>query len=211
MGNLMELRRRMIMAMNDIPDYLYLPSAYERIPYVIADGYQAVRTIGYVPIIGDEFHIRFKTNTNGANGTIISAGAGTYQVVLIGGFSGGGWYCKYFSSTTYSVTPNYSANTWYDLDINSTGTVTTNGQTFSCPPESELDGTATDLFLCERRNWSQQYNGSISEFWIKNNGKYKVYLIPCIRKSDQKVGLYNTINKTFHSSANGRNEFIAGT
>lgn len=205
MGNLMELRRRMIMAMNDIPDYLQLPSAYERIPYVTANGNQVIRTITYVPVLGDEFHMRFK----GAGGTPFSAGVGTYQIVLIGGFSDTGWYCRFFSSATYEIYAGYSANNWYDVDISSTGTLTTNGKTFSCPPEAELDGTATDLFLCERRNWSAQYNGSISEFWIKNNNKFKVYLIPCMRKSDQKVGMYDTISKTFHVSA--RNDFIAGT
>lgn len=115
--------------MDGIPDYLRLPSAYEKIPYVTADGNQSIRTM-YEPILGDEFHFRF----NGAHETILSAGAGTYQVVFIGGYSNTGWYCKYFSSATYNVTANYSADTWYDLDIDSNGVLTTNGQTFSCPP-----------------------------------------------------------------------------
>lgn len=205
MGNLMELRRRIIITMNNIPDYLYLPSDYERIPYITANGNQAIRTINYVPVTGDEFHMRFK----GAGGTPFSAGTGTYQATLIGGFSNTGWYCKYLSSTTYYVAANYSANTWYDVDIDSSGKLTTNGQTFSCPPQSELDGTATNLFIGERRNGTQPYSGSISEFWIKNNGKFKLYLIPCQRKVDQKVGMYDTISKTFHVSV--KNDFIAGT
>ena len=141
--------------------------------------------------------------------TLFSAGVGTYQLVLIGGFSSSGWYCKFFSSATYTIQCNYSANNWYDVDINQYGTLTTNGHTYSCPTESELDGTATNLWLAERRNWSQRYVGDIAEFWIKNNGNYKMYLIPCKRKSDQKVGMYDTISKTFFTSA--RNDFIAGT
>lgn len=202
MGNIIELRRRIIMG-GVIPESSIIPSGYEQISYITADGNQSLRTT-YEPILGDEFHIRFK----GVNGTIISAGAGTYQVVLIGGFSNTGWYCKFFSSSTYSVTPSYSSTTWYDLDINASGILTTNNKTFSCSPESELDGTAKNLWIAERRNSSTPYTGSISEFWIKNNGQYKMYLIPCIRKRDQIVGMYDTVSKTFFISA--KNNFIAG-
>ena len=130
MGSLMELRRRMIMTMNNIPDYLYLPSDYERIPYITANGNQAIRTMNYIPMLGDEFHMRFK----GAGGTPFSAGVGTYQTTLIGGFSDTGWYCRFFSSATYEIRAGYSANNWYNIDISSTGTLTTNGQTFLCSP-----------------------------------------------------------------------------
>lgn len=116
----MDIRRRIIM--DGIPEHLRLPSAYEKIPYITADGNQSLRT-NYEPILGDELHIRFK----GISRTLLSAGTGTYQVVLIGGFSNTGWYCKFFSSTTYNVTSSCSATTWYDLDIDSDGTVATNG------------------------------------------------------------------------------------
>lgn len=204
MGNLMELRHRMMMAMNNIPDYLQLPSDYEKIPYVTANGNQSLRT-AYTPTQYDEFHLRF---TGGGSGTIISAGTGTYQLVIIGGFSNTGWYYKYFSSATISAAANYTGGVWYDADIDSNGTMHTNDKTFACAYNAPLDGD-TNLFLFERRNFSQLYTGSLSEFWIKNNGIYKMYLIPCKRKSDQKVGMYDTIEKHFYTSA--RNDFIAGT
>jgi len=198
---LMTLRHRMVDAM---PYYLRLPSTYEKLPYVTANGNQAIRT-SYVPVQNDEFHARFK----GASGTLLSAGAGTYQLVIIGGFSGEGWYYRYFASSTVSANAEYTASTWYDLDIDTTGKMTTNGKTFTSAYQSALDGNATDMWICERRNATQQYSGSIAEFWIKNNGKFKMYLIPCKRKSDNKVGMYDTINKTFYTSS--RNDFVAGT
>ena len=202
MGSLMDIRRRILM--DGIPDYLRLPSAYEKIPYVTADGNQVIRS-GYVPVRYDEFHIRF----NGVNGTLLSAGAGTYPLLLLSGFSNTGWYYKNMNSDTIDVTAQYAANTWYDVDIDSDGTLYTNGKSYACAYQAELDGTATDMYLFERRNWTSRYTGSVSEFWIKNNGEYKMYLIPCIRKSDQKVGMYDTVSKTFFTSA--RNDFIAGT
>ena len=204
MGGLMELRYRMMM--DSMPYYLRLPSDYEKIPYVTADGNQVIRT-DYVPMQYDEFHIRFM-NMN-INGTLISAGAGTYQTILVGGYSKTGWYYRYFNSSTTSVTAGYEDDVWYDIDIDSNGTIHTNGKTFTSTYQAPLDGTATNLYLFERRNWTQLYSGSVSEFWIKNNGQYKMYLIPCRRKSDQKVGMYDTIGKQFYTSA--RNDFIAGT
>lgn len=198
----MELRH-MTMT-NGVPDYLRLPSIYEKLPYVTANGNQSLRT-SYYPVLGDEVHFRFK----GVDGTILSAGNGTYQMVFIGGFANTGWYCRYFTSTTYNIRADYSADTWYDVDVDASGTLITNGKTYSLSPVSELDGTATDMWIAERRSAMQRYNGSIAELWIKNNGKYKMYLIPCRRKSDQKVGMYDTISKTFFVSS--RNDFIAGT
>lgn len=203
MGSLMELRHRMMMY--STPSTYPLPDGYEQLPYITANGNQAIRTITYVPTQYDEFHIRL----NSANGTILSAGNGTYQLVLIGGFTSTGWYYKYFSSGAVEAQTNYTIGDWYDIDIDSNGVLYSNGKSFTSTYEAPLDGTATNLFLFERRNWAQQYNGSVSEFWIKNNGEYKMYMIPCIRTSDQKVGMYDTIGKTFHTSSRG--DFIAGT
>ena len=204
MGSLMELRHRMMM--DSMPDDLRLPSDYEKIPYVTADGNQVIRT-NYIPDRYDEFHLRFKDV--GINGTLLSAGAGTYQIVMIGGAGGAGWYYRYFSSSTISATADYVSGVWYDADIDTNGILHTNGKAITCPYEAPLDGTATNLYLFERRNWTQRCTGSLSEFWIKNNGQYKMYLIPCRRKSDQKVGMYDTVSKTFFTSA--RSDFIAGT
>ena len=201
----MDIRRRIMM--NSIPNYLRLPSAYEKIPYVTADGNQVIRT-EYHPVNGDEYHARFSPIT-GTGGTLFSAGAGTYQLVLIVGFSGTGWYYRYMRSDTTYVKGEYTLNEWYDIDIDGDGTLHTNGITVACQYEAPLDGTATNLYLFERRNWTQPYSGSVSEFWIKNNSQYKMYFIPCRRKSDQKVGMYDTIGKQFYTSA--RSDFIAGT
>ena len=147
MGSLMELRYGIMM--NGMPDYLRLPSAYEKIPYVTADGNQSLRTT-YVPVQYDEFHIRFKGAN--VNGTLLSAGTGTYQTVLIGGFGGSGWYYRYFASSTISANAGYVAEQWHDIDIDSEGVLHTNDKTFTSPYQSALDGTATNLYLFERRN-----------------------------------------------------------
>ena len=203
MGSMMGLRRRIMMC--NVSDPSPLPSAYEKLPYITADGNQSLRP-NYFPVKDDEFHVRYK----GQNGTLFSAGVNTYQLVLISGFSSTGWYYKYFSSATGSANFLLSNNSWYDLDIDKNGVLTIDGKSITVPYEAPLDGSSgTDLWIAERRSWTTRYTGSIAEFWIKNSGEFKMYLIPCIRKSDQKVGMYDTISKTFFTSA--RNDFIAGT
>ena len=203
MGSLMELRRRTIAG---IPDYLQLPSAYTRIPYITADGNQVIRST-YLPVQYDEFHIRYKGQSQ--SGTLISAGNGTYQLVLIGGYSSTGWYYRYFSSTTASAAFDLLTNAWYDLDIDSDGTMHIDGKSIRSAYEGPIDGTGPELYIAERRNWTGRYTGSIAEFSIKNSGEYKMYLIPCKRKLDGKVGMYDTISKEFLTS--GRSDFIEGT
>lgn len=181
-----------------------LPSDYEQLPYITADGNQSLRT-NYIPVQNDEFHIRYK----GQNGTLISAGNNTYQLLLVGGFSYTGWYYKYFSNAAGSAAFELSTNSWYDIEIDKNGVMRIDGKSVTVPYEAALDGTATDLWIAERRNGSTGYSGSIAEFWIKNNDEYKMRLIPCRRNSDQKVGMYDTVSETFFASS--KNDFIAGT
>ena len=181
-----------------------LPAEYEKLPYVTANGNQSLRP-NYVPVQNDEFHIRFK----GINGALMSAGTGTRSLLLLSGFSNTGWYFKYFSAATGSATFSLSSDTWYDADIYSDGTLRIGGSSVKVPYEGALDGTSTDLWIAQRRNGVSGYTGSIAEFWIKNGNEYKLRLIPCKRKSDQKAGMYDTVHNTFHASA--LNDFIAGT
>ena len=203
MGSMMELRR-MIM-MHNMPDSSTLPAIYEQLSYITADGNQSLRP-NYFPLKDDEFHVRYK----GQTGTLFSAGVNTYQLTLISGFSSTGWYYKYFSSATGSAGFSLSNNNWYDLDIDKNGVLSIDGKSITVPYEAPIDGsTGTDLWIAERRNWSTRYTGSIAKFQIENNGELKLNLIPCMRKSDQKVGMYDTVTKTFYASS--RNDFIAGT
>ena len=42
--------------------------------------------------------------------------------------------------------------------------------------------------------------------YVKKSGVYTVKLIPCVRKSDNKPGMYDTVTKTFYTNA-GNGEF----
>ena len=185
-----------------------LPAGYTKLPYITADGNQSLRT-SYVPVQNDEFHCRF-TIGSGASSThgLFSAGTGTYQLLLLTGFSNTGFYYKFFSSATGEVKPNLAKNTWYDADINSSGTLSLNGGTWTRAYTNAIDGANNTLWLFQRRDGSGKWFGNISEFWITNNSVDKIRLIPCLQKSDNKAGMYDTVSKTFYGSS--LNDFIAG-
>lgn len=186
-----------------------LPAGFRELSYITANGNQSLR-LNYTPVQGDEIHCKF-TIGDGVSSThgLFSAGTDTYQFLLLTGFSNTGFYYKYFSSATVEVKANLSKNTWYDADINSGGVLSLNGGTWTRAYTNALDGANTTLWLFQRHDGGSKWFGSISEFWITNGGEYKVKLIPCLRKSDSKAGMYDTVSKTFYGSS--LNDFIAGT
>ena len=44
-------------------------------------------------------------------------------------------------------------------------------------------------------------------FTAKANGTFIMKMIPCVRKSDNKPGMYDTVSKTFFTNA-GTGEFV---
>lgn len=184
-----------------------LPAEYSKLPYITADGNQSLR-LDYVPVQNDEFHCRFTIGSNYGTKALISAGTGSYQLVLLTMADYAGFFYRYFSAGSAARwAASYVKDTWYDIDIDKTGLCVSNGASVTCPYGGALDGNDTTLWLFQRRNATSNYIGSMSEFWITNNGEYKVKLIPCLRKSDNKAGMYDTVSKTFYGSS--LNDFIA--
>ena len=200
---MMELRRQIIAGGRRSE----LPAGYTKLPYITADGNQSLR-LNYTPVQNDEFHCKFTANSAGSR-ALISAGTGTYQLVLLSRSNCEGFYYKYFSSGgALSLMAGYTNGAWYDVDIDKNGVCTSNGVSITTPYGGALDGANTSLWLFQRRDGSGKYIGSMSEFWIMNGGEYKVKLIPCLRKSDSKAGMYDTVSKQFYASS--LNDFIAG-
>ena len=174
---MMELRRQIIAGARQSE----LPAGYTKLPYITADGNQSLR-LNYTPVHNDEFHCKFTIATT-AISSLISAGTGTYQLIVMSRSDYRGFYYKYFSSGgAKELSGAFASSTWYDLDIDKNGIATINEITATNPYVSALDGANTSLWLFQRRDGSGKYIGSMSEFWIMNGGEYKVKLIPCLRK-----------------------------
>lgn len=184
----------------------FIPPAYQQIEYISYDGTQHIRT-DYVPVIGDEIKIKFLfTGTNDYEG-LLSAGNGTYQLILLkyGRSTESNFYYKYFASgSAKEIKWPLQVGTWHEISISSDGTASSEGYSMTSPPESQLDGSQTTLWLLRRRNTNYPCYGSLAYCKIKNNGVTKLNLIPGRRVSDGVIGMYDTVSKTFYGSAGNR-------
>lgn len=198
----MQARRRLFMMQSE------LPSAYRRVEYLEANGTQYIQT-DYTPVENDEFNMRLYSKSADLN-CPFSAGTGTYQTVAA--ISGGVLYVRYFATNGASL-GNFAKNVIRRIVIQKTGHIIVYDDQGEMKAEATslyrhaLDGVDTTLSLFARRNYSLGFSGRIYGFSITNNEVEKVYLIPCVRKSDSKPGMYDTVTKTFFTNA-GTGEFI---
>lgn len=51
--------------------------------------------------------------------------------------------------------------------------------------------------------------GAMYEYWIKLDGNYEIHMIPCYRKSNNEIGMYDMANDIFYTN-NGTGAFTKG-
>lgn len=196
-------RRREILAISQNP--------YVNVGYIKADGTQYIQT-DYTPVENDEIDVKFYLDVNNSE-ALYSAGSGVYQSVAV--ISNGTLYVRNFSANTANM-GSTAKDAWWRLHISNTGVCILYTESGSIAAQSNvqyagaLDGNNVELRLFKRANNNQPLHGRISEFTITNNGTTKLHLIPCIRKSDSKPGMYDIVSKTFYTNA-GTGEFIIPT
>lgn len=200
----MQRRRELLMQMQTDP----FTSRYTQIDYLEADGTQYIQT-DYTPVENDEFNMRLYSNSATLN-CPFSAGTGTYQTIAV--INGGLLYVRYFATTAANLGA-FAKSVLRRIIIQKTGYIIVYDDqdgiraAATSSYEHALDGADTTLALFARRNYSQSFSGRIYGFAIINNGVDKIRLIPCVRKSDSKPGMYDTVTKTFYTNA-GTGEFI---
>jgi len=193
-------RRREILAISQNP--------YIMVDYLGANGTQYIQT-DYTPVENDEIDVKFYFDDNRTE-ALYSAGNGSYQSVAI--ISNGTLYVRNFSTNAANM-GQIAKDAWRLLRIYYTGACILYSESGSILAQANtqyqgaLDGDNVELRLFKRANNNQPFHGRISEFTITNNGATKLHLIPCVRKSDSKPGMYDTVSKTFYTNA-GTGEFI---
>ena len=195
-----------------------LPDEYQKVEYIESTGTQYIE-LDYVPQRYDEITSKFSMTSvpSGASNSmaLFSAGTGTYQLIFLlanvsSGNSVNGAYYKYFASgdaTRFNFYP--SANTQYTVHVASDGGVTCNGYSNSSSYGGSLDANE-NLFLMKRANNTAPFMGRLYSFKIQNDGETVVELIPCYRKSDDVIGLYDYATGTFYTNA-GTGTFTKGS
>lgn len=195
-----EFRRRLLMQSKS-----ELPSVYQRVEYIESQGAQAI-TLDY--IVQEDDTIDFDYMSTKAVGETHLTQA-TNGVVGI-------WY-NYTSYVYirfgYNASVNIGPVKWQIkqhciLEKNRViiDGVTTALEYLSMPnrPQTIFAGLKSDGVAYYSFSFARIYAYS-----IYNDSETKIHLIPCYRKSDGEIGLYDTINNIFYTNL-GTGEFLKG-
>jgi hypothetical protein len=180
-----------------------LPSAYQQVEYIESQGAQII-TLDYIVQEDDTIDFTFYLVQDGESHLTHSTDGIT-----------GIWYN--YASRVYvrfaasSSTLIGSASFWQVRNVKlKKGKINDNGEIISLPFNS-MPNVPQNIFAGRRPNntyYSYSY-ARIYAYSIYNENETKINLIPCYRKSDGEIGLYDTINKKFYTNL-GTGEFLKG-
>lgn len=187
-----------------------LPPGYKKVEYIQSTNNAFIST-NYIPTRYDEFDIEFMIDaTPAAYFALFSSGIGTYQLIYLLTSGTKNSYFRYFSSNASASKIDLSLGVWYRLTLSRDGVVSVNGKSQSYTYQNEIDGNYGTMYILRRRDDTNRSVGKIKSFKVTNNGVLKLNLVPCVRLSDNVAGAYDTVTKTFYSSASSNEEFTPG-
>ena len=163
---------------------------YVQLEYLECTGSQWIDT-GCVPVIGDSISVEFLFSSYN-NMAIFSAGTGLYQTTLVIA-SDRRLFMRYFSTSSAPDFGFYfSTGVWYSFDVQGDGSATINGSYHAnATPLSGVGANETMRIFC-RANGTSFLQGKIRGFAVRDaNGSLVRSLVPCIRLSDGKPGMYD--------------------
>lgn len=182
-------RRRQLMAMQTGG----LPREYRRVEYIESVGGQRIDTIVTGPA---EWHITAKSE------------AASGSRILIGRYYNAGHYAGTFNTLWTlggGVNSAVPATNWQDIVV-------------SFPDDKSVNLTIGEETLTRAGSPTNRtytlfgndvYNSmaKVKRCVCYQNGAIVANFVPCVRKSDSKPGMYDTVSKTFYTNA-GTGEFI---
>ena len=166
-----------------------LPGAYQAVDYIQRDVEGAIILIPFdtLNVANCDIYATF---------TIIGPALG--ERAYMGASSGLGksaWEI-YFPYVVWAVSNN---------GISTDGTIATIGTQGSV--HVKMDDRDRILTLGQYRYGAYQSENRIHYCRVERSGDVVLELLPCVRKSDSKPGMYDTVSKTFYTNA-GSGEFI---
>lgn len=205
--------------------YSRLPNAYQEVEYIESSGKQYIDT-GICPNNNTYMHLRLYTACTGSfyvsgsrasGGNIYFGQTGTLSASKISATvngisatastSGGSYWKRLSSGQTYEVTLQTNGDGTYFYEIIDE----TNKQTYSITKEyDELGDISVPILLFALRN-DNIISGTnrLYEYTLIQNGSKVRDFLPCYRKSDNEVGLYDLVSQTFFTN-DGSGSFTPG-
>lgn len=184
-----------------------LPSAYQRVEYIESTGEQKI-ILNYIVQENDEIYLQYEfMGFNGSDNQFYSASDGTFGIWF--DFHGKNFiYCRFGSKSSFNTSLN--ASQYIGFSILKKGSFQINGNTYSMSYNGMPNDTLR-LFasLNSQGVWTAFSKYKMFDFHVSENGEKKLHLIPCYRKSDGEIGLYDIINNIFYTNM-GSGEFLKG-
>ena len=175
-----------------------LPSAYQEVEYIQSTGTQ------YISLF-DTFYI------NKTFSLVCQSDATTDTTVIFGyGASGGLWFGTY--NGTYALSMD---DRWYNVSISDRITAIISYKT-NGGIHVNIDGVVKStgyfgqrhaLSLFSGQGSSSWYPASVKIFSLTSDGI--IDLVPCYRKSDGEIGMYDLVSNTFFTNQ-GTGTFLKG-
>lgn len=186
-----------------------LPSAYQQVEYIESTGEQKI-ILNYIVQENDEIYLQYEfmgfTGTSNDN-HFYHATDGTLGV----------WFDFNANNIVYvRFGSKYSTSTplldyfYKGFSVLKKGSLQVNGNTYSISYNGMPNNTLK-LFasLNAQGVWTAFSKYKMFDFHVSENGEKKLHLIPCYRKSDGEIGLYDIVNNIFYTNM-GSGEFLKG-
>lgn len=184
-----------------------LPAGYQKCAFLQSDGNQYLSIDDYIPQIGDSININFVRMYDNI-GTILSAGTGDYQMIALTSDYYEALYLKYFTSGDATYRPYvYKREKPYNLQFFSNGKFLLDGTAFYTEVSKTKQPVNTNLHLFIRANLQQGFAGKILGFQAERSEETIRNLVPALRSSDGKPGMFDTVSKNFYVNQ-GTGEFL---
>lgn len=172
-----------------------LPAEYQRVEYIESDGTQYIK-------LSDEF-------ITGVSYTLVCQSENISSTQIFFGYSAYAGYWFGSKSGKYSI----SSKSFFNVSITDkvTAIITFSDKLYASINGTEVSEAYTNnynsLTLFGVRGNSTWYYSHVKIFSLKADGLYD--LIPCYRKSDGEIGMYNAVTKEFLTNS-GTGTFIKG-
>ena len=190
-------RRRQLMAMHS-----ELPSAYRRVEYLESNRYQHIITDIYTSTsVPTTYEATVGYWVSDGRRQLIGADYGAYFGVSAGN--------RYEIGTGSNIIPSsdgYDVIIFKQDIVEAKQILIVNGISYT-RKYSNWGSNQVVLFNITDAPVSFGCKCRIKSFRIKQGGAVSANFVPCVRKSDNKPGMYDAISKTFYTNA-GTGEFI---
>lgn len=187
-----------------------LPSAYQEVEWIGTDGHCLIDT-GVIPVTAPVFETEYYLpNGTSQDGLLVCFGTSGEPDWTFNFYTRTGTiFGRYGNRNARSIggITGYGVDSW--VSISSGKEVYANGSLRYTHQSYDFTSNVKTVCLFARKNGTAGYIGRAKACTVKDGDAVRFNGIPCYRKSDNEIGLYDTVSNTFFLNA-GSGTFTKG-